>query len=263
MSEEFLELRNLLVSSEWPESVLEFQIVDENSEQEKMDRAEGVIDILIQEELKNKKFLDFGCGEGHMTKYAASQCLTSIGYDIEKSSNQNFIWEDKQDNFLLTTDFEKIKENGPYDIILIYDVIDHSENPVEVLKQASSVLSDGGKIYLRCHPWCSRHGGHLYRQINKAFAHVIFTEEEIKNLGYKTDDSIRTKILYPIMAYKQIIEKSELKQNEPEFERQNIEDFFEKNEIVSNRIKKAVPVGNSEFPRFQLSICFLDYILTK
>lgn len=266
MSEEFLELRNLLVSSEWPESVLEFQIVDENSEQEKMDRAEGVIDILIQEDLKNKKFLDFGCGEGHMTKYAASQCLTSIGYDIEKSSNQNFIWGEKQDNFLLTTDFEKIKENGPYDIILIYDVIDHSENPVDVLKQASSVLSDGGKIYLRCHPWCSRHGGHLYRQINKAFVHLVFTDDEIEQLGHKVDKSIKTKVCYPILNYKKLIELSELKQTtkDPELERQNVEDFFEKNEMISNRIKKIVPVNEGkEFPKFQLSICFADYILTK
>ena len=43
-----------------------------------------------------------------------------------------------------------------------------------------------------------------------------------------------------------------------------MEDFFEKNEMISNRIKKIVPVNEGkEFPKFQLSICFADYILTK
>jgi len=263
MSTEFEELKKTLVSSDWPESVLEFQIVDDNSEQEKMDRAEGVVDILIQQDLKNKKFLDFGCGEGHMAKYASTQCSASVGYDIIKSNNENFIWEEKQENFLLTTDLEKVKENGPYDVILIYDVIDHCEKASDLLIQASTFLSEKGEIYLRCHPWCSRHGGHLYRQINKAFVHLVFSKNELIEIGYKVDESIKTKVLYPILSYKKIIETAGLKMNEPELERQNVEDFFKNNELVSNRIKKSVPLSNSEFPEFQLSLCFLDYILTK
>ena len=263
INDEFDKLKNLLISSDWPESVLEFQIVDRASDQEKMDRAEGVVDILIQEDLKNKKFLDFGCGEGHMAKYASQQCSTSVGYDITKPESSNFIWEEKQDNFLLTNDFEKVKENGPYDVILIYDVVDHSVNPVDILKKASEVVSDSGKIYLRGHPWCSRHGGHLYRQINKAFVHLVFTENELEQLGHKSDDTVQTKVKYPIIAYKNMIQESGLKTNEPELERQNVEDFFKNNELISNRIKNCVPLGGREFPNFQLSICFADYILTK
>lgn len=280
-NEEFEELKKLLVSSDWPESVLEFQIVDENSEQEKMDRAEGVIDILIQEDLKDKKFLDFGCGEGHMAKYASSQCQTSIGYDIAKP-NDSFVWEEKQENFLLTTDFNKVKENGPYDIILLYDVIDHAmrkesektpeslgngDKETEILKKASEVLSETGKIYLRCHPWCSRHGSHLYRKINKAFVHLVFYNNELGDLGYELTCGNGTngnRIVFPILSYKKIIQNSRLKiQSEPEIERQNVEEFFKNTEIIANRIKKSVPVSEATFPDFQLSMCFLDYILTK
>lgn len=266
MNEEFEKLKELLVSSDWPESVLEFQIVDENSEQEKMDRAEGVIDILIQDDLKDKKFLDFGCGEGHMAKYCASQSISSIGYDISKSDKSSFIWEEKQENLLLTTDFNKVKENGPYDIILLYDVIDHAEGgiekQVEILRSAAEILSEKGKIYLRCHPWCARHGSHLYRQINKAFIHLVFSEDEINQLGY-TLEKFQNKTIYPVLYYKKIIEMSGLKRKEPELERQNVEEFFKKTEIISNRIKNSVPLEGRAFPDFQLSICFADYILHK
>ena len=66
-----------------------------------MDRAEGVVDILVEESLENKKFLDFGCGEGHMAKYAAKECSLSIGYDLQKSEKSKFDWESQENNFLL------------------------------------------------------------------------------------------------------------------------------------------------------------------
>jgi 2-polyprenyl-3-methyl-5-hydroxy-6-metoxy-1,4-benzoquinol methylase len=149
MNTEFENLKELLISSEWPESVLDFQIVDENSEQEKMDRAEGVIDILIQEDLKDKKFLDFGCGEGHMAKYASTQCLLSVGYDIAEPKMNSFAWEKKENNFLLTKNYESVVKNGHYDVILIYDVIDHTatiNEQLAILRKASELLSADGKI---------------------------------------------------------------------------------------------------------------------
>jgi SAM-dependent methyltransferase len=266
MNKEFENLKELLISSEWPESVLDFQIVDENSEQEKMDRAEGVIDILIQEDLKGKKFLDFGCGEGHMAKYASTQCLLSVGYDIADPKTNSFVWEKKENNFLLTKNYENVTKNGPYDVILIYDVIDHivgNEEQKEVLKKASELLSTDGHIYLRCHPWCSRHGGHLYRQINKAFIHLVFNKDEIKEMGY-TIEGPMSNVIYPVLYYAKLVRESGLKpKSEPELERQNVEDYFKNNEIISNRLKKSIPLANDEFPSFQMSICFIDYILHK
>ena len=97
LDEEFQELKRLLNSEEWPEAVLSFQICDEKSEEEKMDRAEGLVDILIDDSLKDKKFLDFGCGEGHMAKYASTQeTKISVGYDVAKSENSKYTWEHKQ-----------------------------------------------------------------------------------------------------------------------------------------------------------------------
>jgi len=262
LDEEFQELKRLLNSEAWPEAVLDFQICDEKSEEEKMDRAEGVVDILIDDSLKDKKFLDFGCGEGHMAKYASTQeTQVSVGYDIIKSENSKFVWEEKQENFILSTDLEKVKSEGPYDVILIYDVLDHAEDPVQVLKQAKELLAEKGVIYLRCHPWCGRHGGHLYRQINKAFIHLVFTEKELERMGYKLD--FIKKIFYPIAAYDGIIKDADFSKKEPEIDRQTIEEFFSKNEIVKNRILKHFKTKkwDKKEPEFQLEQCFLDYKL--
>lgn len=264
---DFEELKDLLNSTDWPEAVPEFQMVDQNSEEEKMDRAEGIIDILVQENLPEKKFLDFGCGEGHMAKYASKECSVGVGYDITKPEKSKFNWENKEDKFLLTTDFQKVEQEGPYDIIMIYDVIDHAEgDPEEILLKAKSVLKDDGKIHLRTHPWCGRHGSHLYRQINKAFVHLVFTEDELDQLGYKLEEK-NIKVLYPIADYADIIKKSGLKSNGRDIENNNVEDFFKKNNLISNRLKKLISNNKTNgaivFPEHQMNQCFHDYILTK
>lgn len=263
--EEFEELKRLLHSEEWPEAVSSFQIVDQQSEEEKMDRAEGVVDILITENLENKKFLDFGCGEGHMAKYASKDASFAVGYDIKRPENPTLDWENKEEKLLLTTDLEKVKQEGPYDIIMIYDVLDHVEGSDPVLNQAKILLADGGKIYLRCHPWCGRHGGHLYRQLNKAFVHVVFSDEELEKIGLKQEEKTH-KIKFPILEYSKMIQAANLKieNKEPDVERQKHEDFFEKNKIVSERIKKVISAeGGKVFPAHQISQCFLDYVLVR
>ena len=270
---EFEKLKNLLNSEDWPEAVLEFQIADDTSEEDKTDRAEGIVDILIEESLENKKFLDFGCGEGHAVKYTSEDCANgdptiSVGYDIEKQGSLE--WENDE-KFLLTTDFEKVKAKGPFDVILIYDVLDHAENPAEVLNQVSSILKNNGTIYLRCHPWSGRHGGHAYRKINKAFVHLVFSEKELKNLGIE-DNGHNNKVLFPIATYSrlfagvdgsQILHGTRLSVNSPDVEDQEVEPFFKNNELVRKRILTAFEKDNWEqnCPQFQMAQCFLDYVI--
>lgn len=258
---EFGILKGLLDSDEWPQAVPEVQISDENSETDKMERAEGISDMLLPP-FFGKKFLDFGCGEGHVSKHAAKEASFSAGYDLVKSGE--FGWEEKNQNLLLTSDFEKIKAEGPYDMILIYDVIDHCENPSDLLSNAKSVLSDEGKIYLRCHPWCGRHGGHAYRVANKAFAHLVFSKDELSFFGIKSEFNIKS--FSPIETYNKFIEEAGLQRDsEPETDTHEVEDFFTQNPLVKSRILKAFGISEwlPERPVFQMSQSFVDYVLKK
>lgn len=260
---EFDMLKRLLDSDKWPSAVFQSQIADENSETDKRERAEGISDILLPP-LQGKKFLDFGCGEGHIAEYNSKIAELSVGYDIKKSTKSLFDWEELKEKLLLTTDFAKVQAEGPYDVILIYDVLDHVENESmeDVLSKAKSVLSPNGNVYLRCHPWSSRHGSHLYRKMNKAFLHLVFNDEELRTLGLEIEPN--QKVLYPIRTYFNAIESAGLeKQSEPEIDTQEVESFFSENPLVRSRILKTFNLNQwkDEEPKFQLSQCFLDYIL--
>lgn len=261
---EFKVLKSLLDSTDWPEAVFGAQIADENSESDKAERAEGVSDMLLPP-FSGKKFLDFGCGEGHVAKYVSGEAAISIGYDIARNKLSQFDWEKKDGSFFLTTDFENVVSEGPYDIVMIYDVLDHSsEDPSEVLLKAKSVLAEDGKIYLRCHPWTGRHGGHAYRKINKAFVHLVLEEDELEEMGVSLEWNRKT--MSPISTYNKAIEEADLaRESEPEVDTQEVESFFEENALVKARILKAFGLNEwtVERPVFQMSQCFLDYVLKK
>jgi SAM-dependent methyltransferase len=265
LSEEFFVLKKLLDTEDWPEAVYSAQIADENLEQDKEERAEGISDMILPP-LDNKKFLDLGCGEGHVSKYNSKFAEISVGFDIRVPEKSPFEWEKEEEKFLLTTDFEKVREKGPYDVILLYDVLDHTEEETmdQILDRAKSVLKEDGLIYLRCHPWCGRHGGHFYRTINKAFVHVVFEEDELRFLGL--DPQPNQKVFYPIKTYDEMIEKAGLSKHlETEIDTQEVENFFEENPLVRSRIIKAFDIDSwgDNPPKFQMSQCFLDFVLKK
>lgn len=247
-------LKSLLMSEEWPQAAPDFLICEEN-EQDKIDRAEGIISYLSQD-LRDKSFLDFGCGEGHVVLNASTSGATkSHGYDILKSGNLN--WEEKKESFLLTNDFEKIKENGPYDFVLLYDVLDHTENPVEILNKVRQIVNENSKIFVRCHPFSSRHGTHLYRKLNKAYVQLVFTDEELTELGLVSD--IKQKTYFPIAENNKWFDGARFKTVSQDGVKTLVEDFFKDNKLVSSRITRDI--YSKAFPEHQMAQVFNDYVL--
>lgn len=245
-------LIDLLLSPEWPEAVPSFMICGD-SEKDKAERAEGILNF-ISEDLDNKKFCDFGCGEGHVVREVSKSSLFSVGYDI--SSTGCLSWEKTEDNFLLTTNFDKIRENGPFDIILLYDVLDHVEFPDLVLQNVFTLCSEKTKVFVRCHPWMSRHGGHLYSYINKAWVHLVFTEQELNQMGYCLP--FLQKIYYPLGSYNSWFENNKFKIIKQDTIKCGIEQFFH-----GKSIKNRLPLEkfNGNFPESQMSQCYDDFIL--
>lgn len=165
-----LQVENMSVKKEvnylnvnWPLAVSP-NLLCSSAETDKVERARSIIDCIILTPLDNKKFLDFGCGEGNIVRELKSRGRSNIyGYDIDP----DFATDD------VFTNFEIVKSKGPYDVILLYDVLDHTENPVKLLKQVREVSHDKTIVYMTCHPWGSRHGEHQYKDANKAFSHVF------------------------------------------------------------------------------------------
>lgn len=245
-------LIDLLQSHEWPPAAPNFLICQLN-EKDKEERAEGIVNY-IGENLDNKKFCDFGCGEGHIVRQVGKYASVSIGYDVIKDGN--LPWETSQEKYTLTTNFEKVKENAPFDYILLYDVLDHSNNPAEILDQVKSLCNNETKVVVRCHSWMSRHGAHLYHHINKAWIHLVFTEEELNLMGLKLPNI--QKIYKPIASQETWFKNADFEISYSDSIKCQVEQFFRR-PLIMNRL--PLNQFNGEFPEWQMSQSFNDYIL--
>lgn len=198
VNSDFSDIKKLVMSDDWPKAVEEDMICDENSEIDKINRAKGMLEVMIGESVEAKRLLDFGTGEGHLIKEAANKgAAYAMGYDIENK----FIKKSQRMEF--ATDWKSVQNHAPYDIIVCCDVLDHlvELDPIDALKKMKSVLNQDGKIYVRRHNYMSRHGAHLYKQLNKAFLHIIFNSAELTELIPNIITIPTYKIYFPIKTY--------------------------------------------------------------
>lgn len=264
----FEEMKALLKTKQWPVAVNPNLICDQTSDEDKDNRAEGIIEILIEKNLLNKKFLDVGCGEGHVAQIALKhKAVISVGHDLKKHPNWDKI---RDDRLVMTTDFSEVEKHGPFDTILIYDVLDHMDGgQLELLEKIRDITNPTeGEIYVRCHPWCSRHATHNYHEVNKAYIHLVFTEDELKQMGLTPEPN--AKIVHPIGEYKKWFTGAGLKIKHESIMREKIEPFFANNEEIRSRIQEHwsdspnndFKTGKT-FPSFQLEQQFLDFVLAR
>lgn len=241
-------------------------IADPDSEDDKITRANGILRVVIAEPITGR-FLDFGCGEGHVVSQVFG-AKVAVGYDILEQKWDNF--KDLQPNMILTTSWDKVIENGPYDFILIYDVLDHMKDEEEVvseLKKIRVVMNDKGKIFIRLHPWCSRHGMHLYSSINKAFLHLCLSKESLEKMGYKPLHTI--KIIHPLQTYAKWFNEAGLNIISSNIIPEEVEPFFKQSAIAAIikrhwRTSYQEPLASGkEFPDYQLRQQFVDMVLEK
>jgi 2-polyprenyl-3-methyl-5-hydroxy-6-metoxy-1,4-benzoquinol methylase len=264
MLSEITNLRILAKSEKWPLAI-PAELICGDDEDQKLSRAAGIVNDFIGVDMKDKTFLDFGCGEGH-TPYVAANLVgvkSALGYDIKNQKWEHF---NETKNLEFTTEFEKVQKSGPFDIILINDVLDHCKDPIEILKQIKSIKSPTGIIYARCHPWTSRHGSHLYRQLNRAYLHLVFNENELYSMGLNPQNT--SQIIDPIKTYHKIIGDAGLNIVNEDVITQPVELFFTHEPSILRRIKSQWSISDDPglasgktFPRDILEVQFVDYIL--
>ena len=228
---QFEQLKAWLKHDDWPSAVPQMLLCS-SSEEDKFERAASIIDFTCGN-INGKKFLDFGCGLGHVAVKASKLGAIAVGYDIKSSTS--FEWEKEDNKYLLTTDFERVKKLAPFDTILLYDVLDHAENSLEVLQQVKGLCGPQTEVFVRCHPFISRHGGHLYNKINKAFVHLVFTKDELKSMGCDCD--VLQELQQPLVMYHQWLSQVGFRIIDQNYVSTDaVESFFQKNVLVASRL---------------------------
>jgi len=233
---------------DWPKAVDPELMCDENSEDDKIQRAKNILSFFVQCPLEGKRVLDFGCGEGHVANELSKNGIEAFGYDLSKSSNSE--WDNESS--VLSTNFEKIKSSRPFDVIILYDVIDHALSMDNCLSSVRELCDSNTTVYNLTHPWCSRHGGHLYQKFNYAFAHVLFDDIPSEKIN---------KVVNPIMIYENLFEKHGFEIMQKEIVRDPVEYFFEElNEKILAKFN-SIRDGFNKFPSFQMEQSFHEYVL--
>lgn len=233
-------------------------ILNEDNDEFLIESANKLLSGPVGECIYKKKVLDFGCGKGHVVEMADKMAMKAYGYDIIRHDSQQ--WNNNKLN--LSTYWPRILSNGPYDVVICNDVLDHSVAPMNDLLKIFSVLNRSGKVFFRFHPYCSRTGGHLYKFFNKAYLHLVLSKQELNMLDLPTSGQ---KVMYPILTYEYNLNSIGFKIVNVSSVTQEVDDFFTTNELIAKRIMSRynLVLGKNPIPVAQMRQSYVDIVATK
>jgi 2-polyprenyl-3-methyl-5-hydroxy-6-metoxy-1,4-benzoquinol methylase len=95
-----------------------------------------------------RKLLDLGCGEGHFLKYAESQGWDISGIDILRE-NIEFAKEILQIKNVQCAPFGEAQfSEQSFDVVTLWDLIEHFSHPLNELKKINRLLQSGGLLVI-------------------------------------------------------------------------------------------------------------------
>jgi 2-polyprenyl-3-methyl-5-hydroxy-6-metoxy-1,4-benzoquinol methylase len=118
-----------------------------NSETNK--RIKVIFDIFLHKnELKNKKFLEVGCGLGYFSNKASKLGAKVTGIDI----GPNLVKINKKltpsGTFIVSSASNLPFKDETFDVVLSTEVIEHVDNQKRAIKEISRVLKKGGILVI-------------------------------------------------------------------------------------------------------------------
>lgn len=212
-------------------------------------QAKAALDFIyyLFPDLNNKRVLELGCGNGYLLKELYKRGATCYG--LEPGPQIHNIIESNKEIEIIKDFFPSSKIKGNYDIILHFNVLEHLEDPVKMLKKQGELLKPNGKIILgvpNCEP-------HLKSGDISIFMHEHF--------NYFTRDSINTLAIESGLVVDSIItgasngmifcSLSKNSINRPYVDSGiNWSDFDEKYRIVLNKLRYKF----QEYPEIDIAV---------
>lgn len=100
----------------------------------------------ISRMIENKTYLDFGCGAGGVLSLAKNKASNVYGVELEIAMCDALNNEGIKCYASLKQALKEQK--GLIDVVSLYHVLEHLENPLEYLKDIREMLSDDGRIII-------------------------------------------------------------------------------------------------------------------
>ena len=97
----------------------------------------------LSEAITNRDVLDFGCGPGGFLLKARSKCRSVVGIELESRLQSHFT----KNNLNVVKKLHDLPIDQKFDMITAFHVVEHFEDPADMLQQLSTKLN-GGKIVI-------------------------------------------------------------------------------------------------------------------
>ena len=99
----------------------------------------------IREKIANKNVLDFGCGVGGFLGMAIQSARKVSGVELERALQLSF--QERELNVF--SNLREVQEQSEkYDIITAFHVVEHLQNPKQILGDLSQLLTENGEIII-------------------------------------------------------------------------------------------------------------------
>ena len=126
---------------------------------------------------KNLSILDIGCGLGYLLSALNS---SHMKFGIEDSQEaKNFIKENFKDINIIEKNLDELASmKNKFDIIILYHVLEHIENPKQLIKSINSILKKNGELILGTpiiNSFISNYFGKNYRLYRKEHVNLYNT----------------------------------------------------------------------------------------
>ncbi len=107
----------------------------------------NALDWLVQRGLNGQRLLDIGCGNGFFVSRARGMGFDAYGVDFNHKTIERGAKRFGLERYLSTRRVEDLaKANDRFDVVSLFDVVEHLQDPADALAAAASVVPPGGHL---------------------------------------------------------------------------------------------------------------------
>jgi 2-polyprenyl-3-methyl-5-hydroxy-6-metoxy-1,4-benzoquinol methylase len=114
-------------------------------------RKKHLIDLIIKYFSPGFKILDVGCANGDIAVELADKGYKVHGIDFEKvrlNNAKNLASQYEQVIKFENKSFEELSYNNKYEVVLLGEVLEHFNDPVDILRKIQALLCQNGRVVI-------------------------------------------------------------------------------------------------------------------